>query len=454
MTSPELAIKPMGRYKPYPAYRNSGVEWLGEVPEGWEVLRSRRAFKQVRDPANLEDQQLAATQTYGVIPQRLFMEYQEQKVVLALAGTGNFKHVEIDDFVISLRSFQGGIERCHYEGCVSPAYTVLRKQKGLAPKYFGFLLKSNAFITVLQSVTQGIREGKTVSYEQFGGVFVPLPNMSEQQLIAAFLDRETGKIDQLIEKKQRLIDLLKEKRTALISHAVTKGLDPSAPMKDSGVEWLGEVPEGWRVKKLRYLIKEPLTNGLFKKKESFGSGVKLVNVFDAYRKDFLVDIGSLECVEADRNEEKKYAVHGGDIFFVRSSLKLEGVGRSVCALTADEPMVFECHLVKAQPNQAEIKPKFMVNFLNSAYAVDRIISVANKVTMATIGQESIKSLELPVPPRPEQDEIMVFLDRETGKVDRLIDKVNAAIDTLREYRTALISAAVTGKIDVRDEVAA
>jgi type I restriction enzyme R subunit len=112
----------MGKYLAYHEYKDTGVEWFPNVPHSWSVLPARRVFKQVRNPASPEDEQLAATQKYGVIPQRLFMEYQDQKVVLALAGTGNFKHVEKDDFVISLRSFQGGIERCHYVGCVSPAY--------------------------------------------------------------------------------------------------------------------------------------------------------------------------------------------------------------------------------------------------------------------------------------------------------------------------------------------
>ncbi len=278
---------------------------------------------------------------------------------------------------------------------------------------------------------------------------VAYPTPSEQRAIAAFLGRETERLDALIARKERQIELLQEKRAALISHAVTKGLDPNAPMKDSGVEWLGEIPAHWEAKRLKRLIKGRLVNGLFKKKQHFGSGMKLVNVFDVYRDDFLVDFESLDRVEANESEQSKYAVHDGDIFFVRSSLKLEGVCRSVCAFGVTEPTVFECHVVRARPNQTVITPKFLVNFLNSVYAINRLIALSNMVTMATIDQGRIKSLEIPVPPLAEQNEIMELLEHEIGNLAVLKKRINETIAKLREYRTALISAAVTGKMDVR-----
>lgn len=221
-------------------------------------------------------------------------------------------------------------------------------------------------------------------------------------------------------------------------------------MKDSGIEWLGEIPEHWAVKKLKYLVQGTLANGLFKKKQYFGSGVKLVNVFDVYRQDFLVDFAGLDRVKADDSEEHKYAVQSGDILIVRSSLKLEGVGRSVCALNVSQPTVFECHIVRARPNPTSLSPKFLINFLNSVRAINRFISLANVVTMATIDQYKIKSLEIPLPPCAERDEIVAFLDQEKVAIDILQKGIHESISKLEEYRTALISAAVTGKIDVRE----
>lgn len=239
----------------YESCKDSGVGWLGEVPSHWSILQGRRIFRQVRIPAFADDQQLSSTQKYGVVPQKLFMEWEDQKVTLALTGIENFKHVDSDDFVISLRSFQGGIERSKYPGCVSPAYTVLKAELGVDANYWAYLLKAGPYIAALQSVTDGIRDGKNISYEQFGQIRLPFPLQSEQTAIAAFLDREAAKIDGLIEEQQRLVALLKEKRRAAVSHAVTKGLDPDVPLKDSGVEWLGTVPSHWSVNKLVRLTK-------------------------------------------------------------------------------------------------------------------------------------------------------------------------------------------------------
>src|SRR5690606_38085769 len=173
----------------YPEYKDSGVEWLRSIPSHWEVMPGRRLFDEMREPARLDDEQLSATQRYGVIPQRRFMEAEDQKVVLALAGTASFKHVQKDDFVISLRSFQGGIEHSNYQGCVSPAYTVLRPSMAVVPRYWAYTLKSSSYVSALQTVTAGIREGKNISFSQFGSLELPIPPLEEQCAISIMLDR-------------------------------------------------------------------------------------------------------------------------------------------------------------------------------------------------------------------------------------------------------------------------
>ena len=195
----------------YPAYKDSGVEWLGEIPGHWAVFIAKRMFGNVRESASADAEQLAATQAYGVIPQKDFMERNDTKVVLALSGTENFRAVKSNDFVISLRSFQGGIEHSAYDGCVSPAYTVLRRkdERNLNPGYLRYLFKDASYISALQSVTTGIREGRTITYEQFGSLSMPVAPVAEQTQIARFLDHETARIDALIEEQQRLIELLK-----------------------------------------------------------------------------------------------------------------------------------------------------------------------------------------------------------------------------------------------------
>jgi type I restriction enzyme S subunit len=217
--------------------------------------------------------------------------------------------------------------------------------------------------------------------------------------------------------------------------------------KDSGVEWLGEIPAHWQIKRLKYSLQGGLVNGLFKKKEQFGSGTKLVNVVDLYQHTFTVNFESLERVNAEQQEIEAYQVLPGDIFFVRSSLKLEGVGASACVSKVPEPTVFECHLVRVRPCQKWVLPKYLINYLNASLTRQRLVALAETTTMTTIAQPKLASLEVVVPPLPEQQAIASFLDRETTKIDALIAKKELLIELLQEKRTVIISHAVTKGLD-------
>ena len=441
------------KWRTYPNYKDSGVEWLGEIPEHWEARRLKYI-------ASLNDETLGETTNPDF--QLLYVDISgvdaiagiqhKEKLVFGDAPSRARRKVRHGDVIVStvrtyLRAIAPVVEP-EANLIVSTGFAVVRPMNELESQFALYALRAPYFVEEVVANSVGVSY-PAINTSELATFFVALPPQDEQRAIAAFLDRETERIDALIARKERQVELLQEKRAALISHAVTKGLDPNAPMKDSGVEWLGEIPAHWEAKRLKRLIKGRLVNGLFKKKQHFGSGMKLVNVFDVYRDDFLVDFESLDRVEANESEQSKYAVHDGDIFFVRSSLKLEGVGRSVCAFGVTEPTVFECHVVRARPNQTVINPKFLVNFLNSVYAINRLIALSNMVTMATIDQGRIKSLEIPVPPLAEQNEIMELLEHEIGNLAVLKKRINETIAKLREYRAALISAAVTGKMDVR-----
>jgi type I restriction enzyme S subunit len=359
------------------------------------------------------------------------------------------------DLLITMMGTSG---RCHLvpigiePGIMDSHLLRLRVADELDPAFAGLVLDRAHYIAEqIRTTSKGvIMEGLNSSIVKDLKITIPSP--PEQQAILQFLYRETAKIDALISKREQLIALLEEKRVALISRAVTQGLDPHVPMKDSGVERLGRIPTHWNVKRLKYVVQRGLVNGLFKKKEHFGSGVKLVNVVDLYRDDFLIDFASLDRVEADDAEVKAYAVAAGDIFFVRSSLKLEGVGASACISAVPEPTVFECHVVKVTPSEGVVSPDYMSKFLNSTSARQRLIALSETTTMTTIAQPKLGSLEIPVPPLDEQKAISSFLSRGMRAIRGTMDKVREGIDKLQEYRTALISAAVTGNIDVRGEV--
>ena len=432
----------MGKYQAYPEYKDSGVEWIGDSPAEWEVLDGKRLFKNVRIPAFADDKQLAASQKYGVIPQDLMMQLNDSKVMLALKGTESFKHVDNDDFVISLRSFEGGIEHSKYAGCVSPAYTVLRANRALAPSYYRYLFKSKPYISALQSSTDSLRDGKSITYDQFGLIKLIIPSITEQQKIAAFLDHETAKIDALIEKQQQLIQLLKEKRQAVISHAVTKGLNPNAPMKDSGIEWLGEVPAHWDVIKINHMAR--VLNG---------------STPDKTNPDFWTDGNipwvSSSCLNQRRIERPTDFIT--EQAFKQSSVEMIPKGSLLVGMvgqgkTRGESAVLEIDSCINQ-NLAAIIPsdRISINYLSYVFncIYEDLRELGRGGNQPALNCEIVGSLRIPVPPKSEQKLVEQWLSKVIDKIDKIILMASSQIELMQERRTALISAAVTGKIDVR-----
>lgn len=421
--------------------KRSEEYWIGELPREWEELFARRVFSQIRLPRKESDEQLTASQKYGVIPQKLFMEKQGHKVALATKGTDGFKHVDKNDFVISLRSFQGGIEICHYAGCVSPAYVILRLNKG-EHSYFQYLLKCDAFIARFQSLTDGLRDGKMISYDQLGGVKLPFPTRAEQRQIAAYLNRETAKIDKLIAKQQKLIKLLAEKRQAVISNAVTKGLDPNVKMKDSGVEWLGEVPEHWSTSKVKWNF-ETTSGGTPKSDnltEFYDGDIPWLRTLDL-NNGFLENAEVYITEEALRSTACKLlpadtlliAMYGG-AGTIGKNARLgftSSCNQAICAILPSK----------------KVSAKYM-HFYTIFYRPFWMVDAVGSRKDPNINQDQVRNLAFPLPPLSEQEEIVQFVENENRKLDALSDRATSAIDLLREHRQALITAAVTGKIDV------
>lgn len=432
------------KFKPYAQYKPSGVEWLGDAPMQWSLLAGRRVFIEQRLPALPSDQQLTASQKYGVIPQADFMRLEDQKVMLALTGTGNFKHVDKNNFVISLRSFEGGLELSRYDGCVSPAYTVLAPAIPSHPDFFRYLFKCRPYISALQAGSEGIRDGRTIRYDQFAGITLPLPDLSNQAVIATFLDRETAKIDTLIAKQEKLIELLQEKRQALISHAVTKGLDSTVPMKPSGVEWLGDVPAHWDIGSLKRFW--GVTDCKHITAEFVEDGFPLASIRE-------VQSRYVELMNAKQTTEAYYEqlIEGGrkplpgDLIFSRNATVGEvaqvanwhppfAMGQDVCLLRRGDP---------------GISSDFLQYVIRSLVVTEQLQTLMIGSTFKRVNVEEIRNLIIPMPDSDEQYAIVAHLDGVTARIDTLIAKAQQAIELQKEHRTALISAAVTGKIDVR-----
>ncbi|NLI08840.1 MAG: hypothetical protein GX457_17400 [Thermotogaceae bacterium] len=411
----------------YPAYKPSGIEWLGEIPEHWEVYRLKTITRLgYGDSLSADDRIPGSYPVYGsngVVGEHVQANTKAPCLIVGRKGSfGKVSYSNIPCFAIDTTYF------------IDDRFT----SNDLRWLYYSLQwLRLDSFSK--DSAVPGL------SREDAYNNVLPFCQIDEQRSIAAFLDRETARIDALIEKKRRQIELLKEKRSALISHAVTKGLDPNAKMKDSGIEWLGEIPEGWEVLP-------------FKRLGDFQGGAGFPN-----------DEQGCEENELPFYKVSDTNLHGNEIFMTvhNNAVSRETAQKLHAYIFPRDTIVFAKVGAALLLNKRRILTQpacidnNMMGFIRRtcelmwAYflmcSLD-LSELANPGAVPSISEGQIRQLMLPVPPLPEQRAIAAFLDRETARIDALIEKVEKSIELLREYRTALISAAVTGKIDVRKDI--
>ena len=253
--------------------KDSGIEWIGEIPEGWELIKAKYLFSQRNEKGNSTLVLLSPTQKYGVIPQSQLEGVVQVKETTDLRA---FKTIHIGDFVISLRSFQGGFEFSNYEGVCSPAYQVFHATKDLSNDFFRYLFKSDGFISKINSLTVGIREGKNIQYWDFSNMLLAVPPKEIQIRSAQYLNAKCTEIDTMLSKTRSSIEEYKKLKQAVITQAVTKGVRGEREMKDSGVEWVSEITANWTVKRGKQLFSE--TNERSEFGMAFGAGAAFKGV--------------------------------------------------------------------------------------------------------------------------------------------------------------------------------
>lgn len=428
----------------YPEYKDSDVVWLHAIPVHWKIVKAKRIFHETSIKNHPHEPLLAATQTKGVIPKSLY----ENTTVTATKNFETLKFVKKGDFVISLRSFQGGIEYAHYQGIISPAYTILEPQEEVVHKYYRYLLKSKHYISGLTLLVTGIREGQNIDTGKFKDSFLPLPPIDEQTQIAAFLDYKLAKIDRFILKKKQLIKLLNEQKAAIINQAVIKGFDHNASMKSSGIEWLGDIPEHWEVKKLKSFCKGFGRIGYrgYKTTDLVDKGEGAITISPSNIKDYFMIFDECTYLSLEKYEESpEIKIFNNDILMVKTGSTYGKVG-----------------IVKNLMEKATINPQLLVfkeNKINADYLYLLLKSthVQTQVqlnvigsTIPTISQTKILNFKLVIPPIDEIESLLVQINNETLIIDKTISTIEKEITLTQEYKTALIAEAVTGKIDVRE----
>jgi len=438
-----------GKYKAYSEYKDSGVEWLGDVPTGWDVIKIKHlsTVKRGASPRPIDDQKFfddngdyawvriadvsasdtyltSSTQQMSALGSSLSVKLEPNQLFLSIAGTVGKPCINL-------------IKACIHDGFV----------------YFPDLKIPNKYLFYIFAGEQAYKGlGKmgtqlNLNTDTVGGIKIGLPScMSHIQEIVDFLDHETAKIDKLINKQQQLIKLLKEKRQAVISHAVTKGLNPDVKMKDSGVEWLGEVPEHWDVINMNYAL-NAIGDVDHYMPPSIDNGIPYVMTGDL--KEFASGINFENCKQVSHKDylklSNKIKSSKGDVIMARYAT----IG-TASYIDIDKEFLVSYSCVTIKPDISKVLGLYLFYYFRSDAFMQGIQSQVNTNTQGNVGVNDLKKIKITLPTLTEQQKTIEYLQLAISKLNNLSDYSHAAIKLMQERRTALISSAVTGKIDVRD----
>ena len=425
----------MAKFKRYDSYKNSGVEWLGEIPSHWEIVRLGSKFIERKEKVSDKDfKPLSVTKT-GVVP---------QLDNAAKTDDGdNRKLVRKDDFVINSRSDRKGSSGLSkFEGSVSLINIVL-KPLDINLEYSNFMLKCNGFIEEFYRNGHGIvADLWTTRFWDMKSIMLPIPPKDEQEKIASYLDEKIAKIDASISGKEKFIELLKEQKQIIINDAVTKGLNKNAKFKNSGVEWLGQIPSHWEVVRLGSLGIFSKGNGI-SRNELVADGIPAILYGDIYTKynyqaieikNFISTETSLKAVKISEN----------DILLTGSGETKDDIGKCVVFKGKEAFAGGDIIIFKQDKNNST----FLGYSLNSSYSIMQKTIMAKGEIIVHIYSSMLKELLLPLPPKSEQEKIVEYIENKISKIDKLINLEQECIKSLKEYKASLIDSVVTGKLRI------
>ena len=415
--------------------KNSGFEWIGEIPTSWELYKGKYMFTQRNLRGNtIELQLLSPTQKYGVVPQSVYEDRSGMNAVKLNenANLSALKTIHKGDFCISLRSFQGGFEYSEYEGVVSPAYQVFYPVVKVARGYYKYLFKDSGFIEKMNSYTMTLRDGKNIAFADFGNTYIPCPPVDEQQRIADFLDTKCAEIDALTADIQAQIDTLEQYKRSIITETVTKGLNLDAEMKDSGVQWIGNMPSHWEVIRGKYILR------YMQKPVREDDGV--ITCF----RDGEVTLRSNRREDGFTMSDKEIGYQGIDV----GDLVVHGMDGFAGSIGISDSRG------KASPVlnvlDTDQCKRYIMYYLRSMAYSDVFLALATgiRVRSCDLRWNKLAELSYPVPPLNEQNAIVKHIDSVLSKADAVIADKKAQLATLDEYKKSLIFEYVTGKKEV------
>lgn len=433
-------------------YKSSGIEWLegggGKIPAHWEVRRLKYLFYISKEESRDEFPNVLSLTQNGIIER----DITTNKGQLAQNYIG-YNIVKRGDIILNPMDLSSGyVAKSTFEGVISQAYIKIRPLETLNLSYYESFFQNLYHYKILWHLGKGISYDHrwTLGNDVFLNIKIPLPPLQEQKEIAEFLDKKCEKIQNYINKKQKLITLLQEKKQALINEVVTKGLNPNIEFKNSGIEWLGEIPKHWEIKKLKYIgeifggvIGKTIKDFSKEYKPNFKPYITFTNVCN----NAIINPNSMEYVFIDF-DEKQNKVLKNDILFLQSSETFEDVGKNAIYLNDDE--VYLNTFCKGFRIEREAYPMYL-NYLLSSLSYKRyFMSVCSGFTRINLRQEHFLDIPLILPPLQEQKEIAEFLDSKVAQINSAIEKTKKQIELVREYKNTLINEAVCGRIKLKE----
>lgn len=426
--------------------KDSGIEWIGKIPKGWEVSRIKQLFSEVNERCeNSENYKLlSVSEYYGVAPKN---EKISDSDMLTHAETLNgYKICKENDLVMNIMlAWKRALGMSEYPGIVSPAYCIYRAKQNMCTKYFHYLFRTDVYANLFKQYSTGIIDSRLRLYpDKFLALKCQVPPIDMQYRIADYLDCKCSQIDAIISKQQEVIEKLKEYKLSVITENVTKGLNPDIPMKDSGVEWIGEIPKNWQILKTRYVVNNICDIDHYMP-TSVESGIPYVMTGDL--KEFSSEINFQSCKKISIDDyiklSNKVKVEKGDLIFARYAT----IG-TICYVdsTKDFLVSYSCVIIK--PDIKLIEPKFLMYYYKSSAFSEEIAKYFNSNTQSNIGKDSLYKAKVCLPLLNEQIEIVNYLNKKCNRIERLIKNKQKLISKLAKYKKFLIYEVVTGKKEV------
>lgn len=436
----------MGELKPYPEYKDSEVPSLGNIPSHWQMIRSGYLFREIVDTGHPNLELLSIDRFKGIIRQSDIGRKER-----ASKDRSQYKRIQKGQLGYNLmNAFMGSIGVSDYDGIISPAYAVGQPQKEMNPWYYHHLYRTPIYAAEINRYSYGIMyERNRLYFDYFKRIPVPYPPKDEQNIIVSAIHQVENKFQELINTKRRLIELLNEQKQVIISRAIMRGLDPNVRLKPSGIEWFGDVPEHWEIKRIRDVSNLIVSN--VDKHSIIGEiPVRLCNYTDVYKNEFITSDLPFMRATASGSEISKYRIFIDDVLITKDSEEWQDIGVPAYVEYEDTDLICGYHLAIIRPNPSIIRGRYLHWQLMSHLSKFQLSVRANGVTRYGLSHGAIKDIILLIPSLSEQSQIVEYINSLINKLKNIIIETNREINLLQEYRTRLISDVVTGKVDVRN----